>query len=115
MGTKVNNVEYTYRKPAILKEEYPKAFFFRQTESIENYIGYDDWSKEFCGLMGIMGKALAEEKGDRTKRSTAFYSRFKREHPDQIVLLHYNGNACDPRYETRKCPIATVMVLVIWV
>ncbi len=87
-------------KPLILGNEYPKAFFFRQTESIESYIDYDHWDSEFSGLMGVMGKALAEEKSSRTSRSAAFYSKFKKEHPEQVVLLHYNGNACDPRFDT---------------
>ncbi len=71
-------------------------------ESIENYLDYNAWSQEFNGLMGIMGKALREEKANRTPKCTAYYSQFKKEHPDQTVLLHYNGNACDPRFETEK-------------
>ncbi len=86
----------------IMQERYPKAFFFRRTESIENYLDYNAWAQEFNGLMGIMGKALREEKANRTPKCTAYYSQFKKDHPDQIVLLHYNGNACDPRFETEK-------------
>ncbi len=88
--------------PHILRPEQPKAFFFRQTEGIENYLDYHAWSAEFDGLMGIMGKALSEERVDRNPRSTAFYSQFKKDHPEQLVLLHYNGNACDPRYDTGR-------------
>ena len=89
-------------KPVIFENEFPKTFFFRQTEVIENYMDYEAWEDEFDGLMGIMGKALNEEKEDRTKKSIAYYSQFKKDNPDKIVLLHYNGNACDPRYETGK-------------
>lgn len=100
---------FTYQKtlkpedkptPTILKNNSPKVFFFRQTEGIEHYLDYNAWQDEFNGLMGIMGKALQEEKAVLTRKSTAYYSQFKKDHPDQLVLLHYNGNACDPTYQT---------------
>ncbi len=43
-----------------------------------------------------MGKALEEEVPGRTT-NIALFSRFKRDHQNQLVLLHYNGNARDPR------------------
>ncbi len=84
----------------ILKNEFPRAFFFRQTEGIDRYLDYQAWKNEFDGLMGIMGKALQEEKAVLTDKSVAYYTQFKKDHPEKLVLLHYNGNARDVRYES---------------
>lgn len=79
------------------REEYPKAYFFR---GVAEQIGrsrqpdYDAWEKTAGQLMGIEGKALDEE-GD-LRKNIALYTRFKQQHPEQLVLLHYNGNARDP-------------------
>lgn len=50
--------------------------------------------------MGIMGKVLDEEVLGREMRNPEFFTRFKHDHPDQVVMLHFNGNARDPRYQT---------------
>ncbi len=47
-----------------------------------------------------MGKCLDEEVVGREARNPAWFSRFKHDHPRQVVLLHFNGNARDPRYAT---------------
>jgi hypothetical protein len=49
--------------------------------------------------MGIIGKVLDEEVPGRSRYNIEYFTRFKRRHPEQVVLLHYNGNARDPRYE----------------
>lgn len=74
---------------------YPRAFFFRTSEGLTS-VGYDDWNKTFSRLGGIMGKCLDEEIPGRSS-NIPFFSRFKQEHPEQLVLLHYNGNGRDPR------------------
>jgi hypothetical protein len=88
------------RHLSILDDRFPKAFYFRITEGVEQYDGYAEWAREFDRLQGIQGKALAEEKSDRNLRHVRAYTRFKREHPEQMVILHFNGNARDPGYET---------------
>ncbi len=85
---------------SILEERFPRAFYFRATESVEHYDGYAEWAAEFDRLQGVQGKALAEEKSDRTLKHIRAYTRFKREHPRKMVLLHFNGNARDPGYQT---------------
>ncbi len=86
----------------ILEPNYPRAFFFRAAESqaANPRISYEAWARDFSRLMGIMGKALDEEVLGREERNPEFFTRFKRAHPDQVVLLHFNGNARDPRYHT---------------
>lgn len=87
----------------VLREEYPRAFFFRASEqawSERRYPSYENWAEQFDRLQGIMGKCLNEECQGREPRNIEFFSRFKREHPRQVVLLHFNGNARDPRYYT---------------
>ncbi len=51
--------------------------------------------------MGIEGKTLDEEIPGRSRRNIDFFTRFKSRFPQQLVLLHYNGNARDPRYQTQ--------------
>lgn len=88
----------------VLSDGYPRAFFFRASEGLaaDGRIGYDRWQKCFSRLMGIEGKVLDEEVPGRSARNIEFFTRFKKEHPDQLVLLHYNGNARDPRFQTQK-------------
>ncbi len=85
----------------VLQPEYPRAFFFRASEGGPSRPGadYEAWDAEFGRLMGIMGKCLDEEVLGREARNPEFYSRFKQRHPEQVVLLHFNGNARDPRYQ----------------
>ena len=87
---------------SILEEKYPRAFFFRCTEGIEQYFSYEEWAAEFDSLQGIQGKSLAEEKSDRNLLHIRAYNRFKLDHPRHMVLLHFNGNARDPHYETKE-------------
>jgi hypothetical protein len=89
---------------ALLGPDYPRVFFFRSADSVPYRSGmtYERWSEEYGRLMGIMGKCLDEEVLGREKFNPEWFSRFKREHPKQAVLLHFNGNARDPRYATEK-------------
>jgi hypothetical protein len=88
----------------VLAGGYPRAFFFRACESMaaNPRVSYDEWDRTFSRLMGIEGKALDEELPNRSARNIEFFTRFKARHPDQLVMLHYNGNARDPRYQAEK-------------
>ena len=84
----------------ILEDNYPRAFFFRSAEGLAaTGMPYDQWSNTFDRLMGIIGKVLEEEVPGRSVYNIDYFTRFKKQHPQQIVLLHYNGNARDPRYQ----------------
>ena len=88
---------------AILSPNYPRVFYFRATEaacSAIRYPTYESWERNFDGLMGIMGKCLEEECMGREPRNPEFFTRFKQRHPEQAVLLHFNGNSRDPIYQT---------------
>lgn len=87
----------------ILDNAYPRAFFFRQSEGLaaSGRLSFEQWDRQFNGLMGIMGKALEEEVPGRST-NVAFFTRFKQEHPNQVVLLHCNGNSRDPRWESER-------------
>jgi hypothetical protein len=84
---------------AALSGDYPRTFFFRQAEGLaaNPKVEYAAWEKAFGRLMGIMGKTLEEEVPGRSIRNIDFFTKFKQRHPDQLVMLHYNGNARDPR------------------
>jgi hypothetical protein len=86
-------------------DQYPKVFFFRSSEKIGrgDTVKYNAWDRDFSQLMGIMGKVLNNELLDITERGSESFTRFKKEHPNQIVLCHYNGNARDPRHERQFC------------
>ncbi len=86
----------------VMQDQYPRVFFFRAVESIASNpsVPYERWDATCRRLMGIEGKVLDEEIPGRSKRNIDFFTRFKREHPEQLVLLHYNGNSRDPRFET---------------
>ncbi len=88
----------------IFKGGYPRAFFFRASEGMAaaRGVSYQRWEETFDRLMGIEGKVLDEEIPGRSARNVEFFTRFKNRHPDQLVLLHYNGNARDPRYQTGR-------------
>ena len=91
-------------QPAIMTANSPRAFFFRISESqaANPRISYNDWDATFDRLQGIMGKALDEELRGSEARNPEFFCRFKKEHPEQMVLLHFNGCSRDPRYETEE-------------
>ncbi|MBN2310546.1 MAG: hypothetical protein JXR94_16350, partial [Candidatus Hydrogenedentes bacterium] len=86
----------------LLSDEYPRAFYFRRAEALaaREGLSYEDWESTFLLLDGIMGKCLDEELPGRSRRNIDFFTRYKLAHPDKAVLLHFNGNARDPRFET---------------
>ncbi|MEK6796832.1 MAG: hypothetical protein AABZ39_18810, partial [Spirochaetota bacterium] len=86
----------------IFTNGYPRTFFFRGVEGLaaNPRTPYEAWASNASKLMGIMGKCLEEEVIGREARNPEFFTRFKKEHPSQVVLLHYNGNSRDPIYET---------------
>ena len=91
-------------KLKILDSEYPRVFFFRQAEGMaaQKSLSYEQWEKTFERLMGIEGKVLDEELLGRSIRNIDFFTRFKERHIEQLVLLHFNGNARDPLYESDR-------------
>lgn len=86
----------------IREDNYPRVFYFRATEracSPRAYPTYESWERDFDGLMGILGKCLEEECLGRLPRAPEFFTEFKERHPEQAVLLHFNGNSRDPLFE----------------
>ena len=86
----------------LLSDAYPRAFFFRQSEgrAANPAIAYERWERSFLPLDGIIGKCLDEEIPGRSRRNVEFFTRFKQRHPEKTVLLHFNGNSRDARFET---------------
>ena len=87
-----------------LEDKYPRVFFFRQAEGLAAQTNntYANWDRTFSRLMGIEGKILDEEVIGREIRNPEFFTQFKKDHPRQVVLLHFNGNARDPRWGTKR-------------
>jgi hypothetical protein len=86
----------------LLMDAYPRAFYFRQSEGLAAHtqLTYEEWRERFQTLDGIMGKCLDEEIPNRSRRNIDFFTRYKQGYPNKTVLLHFNGNARDPRYQT---------------
>lgn len=102
LGPAIRGAATTPEAPLqLLSAGYPRAFFFRLSERAYAATSYEAWSGEFDGLMGIMGKTLDEEVPGRGA-NVEFFNRFKSAHPGQAVLLHFNGNARDPRFEGQR-------------
>ena len=83
-------------KPA----QHPRTHFFRVTEqSARADMSWHTWHEKFCGLMGIEGKVLSEEVLGNNDRILEFFQRYKSEHTEHLVLLHFNGRSRDPIFE----------------
>lgn len=84
----------------VLEDIHPRVWYFRSPEGVaRTKLPFEQWEHSFLGLMGIQGKALAEESAGLHPLNVEYFSRFKQRHPDQLVLLHMNGNARDPRFQ----------------
>jgi hypothetical protein len=81
----------------VLHGGYPRALFYRASEWMaRNGMPYDQWDATFSRLDGIVGKALDEEIPGTSIHNIEYFTRFKQLHPDQAVILHYNGSARRP-------------------
>lgn len=97
---KVNRqVKYPFEKLNLLQHSYPKAFFFRTPERLND--SYDRWSEEMKQLDGVFMKAQNEELPHLYASRLAYYgNRFALENPDKMVVLHFNGRSRDPYFNT---------------
>ena len=97
----------------ILGNSDPRTLFFRIPESgaavfaqapktAQQPITFEKWEKTFDRLMGMELKVLNEELPTDARRDLEWGLRFKKDHPDQLLLLHFNGDARDPRWETER-------------
>ncbi|MGH4020052.1 MAG: hypothetical protein ACRDT0_12620 [Pseudonocardiaceae bacterium] len=71
---------------------YPRASSFRQTEAPRDAT-FEAWERRFRVLNGIEGKTLAEEIPIDEAKIQDYFRRFKEQHPNKLVLLHFNGKA----------------------
>jgi len=82
------------------ESQVPQVHWFRKSsQSARETITYASWHNLFSTLMGIQGKGLVEEVCANYAQVRDYFTQFKSEHPEQIVLLHFNGNARDPSFE----------------
>jgi len=88
--------------PRILDGDWPRTLFFRISEGVAANRGYSHevYNGVFSRLDGIIGKALDEEIPGRSTTNIDYFREFKLAHPSQMVLLHFNGDARDPRFQT---------------
>lgn len=88
---------------SLFNEGHPRFFLFRQTEgyAASGKYSYEEWEKLFGPFSGIEGKVLEEEVPGRSV-NLPFFTRFKDEHPEKLVLLHMNGRSRDPRFRGER-------------
>lgn len=88
-------------RTAALTGGYPRVLGFRQSEWQVPLRSYEEWERIFAPFSGIVGKALQEERTDTTGPQTVeYFTRFKQQYPDKLVLLHLNGRARRPGFRT---------------
>lgn len=76
--------------------EFPVSYFFRTPQNLMNK-GYDKWADEFQRTGGVISKAVNEEIYDqKMMQAQLFMQEFKRQNPEQMVMLHLNGRSRDP-------------------
>lgn len=81
----------------LLANAWPRAFMFRHAEGFAaRGAEWETWDRSFSPLSGIMGKVMDEEAPGRSA-CLDYFARFAAAHPEQAVLLHYNGRSRDPR------------------
>lgn len=91
----------TVSTAAVLSGGFPRVLAFRQSEWLVPQRSYADWALLFAPFSGIIGKALQEEKTVSTgPQNVEYFTRFKQENPEKLVLLHMNGRARRPSFET---------------
>jgi hypothetical protein len=87
----------------ILQDSYPRAFFFRRPEGVTGFTDYETWEAEFERLEGICSKAMNEELITlNAGMCQAWFKQFAASHPEQIVVIHYNGRGRDPNFRIGK-------------
>ena len=85
------------------KDSYPRAFFFRRPEQVNAYSNYNSWNEEFLRLDGICSKAMNEEIVTLNhSKNQEYFNQFSLDHPEQVVILHYNGRSRDPNFRIDK-------------
>jgi hypothetical protein len=80
---------------------FPRAFFFRQSESdaSTDQLTYEEWEKRYLPLGGIVGKVLNEEHNYADRNNLQWFLDYKQRNPQKMVLLHYNGRGRWPMDE----------------
>jgi hypothetical protein len=86
---------------SVFNEHYPKAIYFRNVENsaANTSISYEKWAKRWSKLDGMVVKALDEEIPRRSEEAQKKFIQYKKDNPEKLMLLHFNGNARDPNFD----------------
>lgn len=98
------------KKLEIFNEEYPRAGYFRVSEFVirrdykDKPEKYTEWRDRFSDLSGIMGKTEYEEllRNNPHDQIRDWFTRYKKDFPDKIVMVHMNGRGRIPNYRIEK-------------
>lgn len=94
----------------LFEETYPRAMYFRVAEFNlrTQYSGrlnkYKEWRDRFSDLSGIMGKTEYEEllRNNPHEQIYQWFRRYKRDFPEKLVIVHFNGRGRIPNYKIDK-------------
>lgn len=74
---------------------WPRVVQFRQVENTRRYASYEEWAARASQSLGFIAQAIPDQLSDHVEGdldlNAAWFDRFKREHPDRLVLIHING------------------------
>lgn len=77
---------------------YPKLLMFRNCEAFMESHTVDAFERCVSNrTVGFVGKVFAEEVESRTPAVLARFGEYSVRHPDDLILVHYNGLSGDPR------------------
>jgi hypothetical protein len=92
-----------FEDKTIFQDAYPRAFFFRYPELVALFTNYESWEADFLRLDGICSKAMNEELLNlNASVCRSYFNQYADKHPDQFVIIHYNGRARDPNFRIGK-------------
>jgi hypothetical protein len=78
---------------------FPRTFVYRQASILAGLLDYPTWLEQMSPLNGIIGKVLPEEE-PVAANALNYFTLFKQQFPNKLVLEHLNGWERVPVWET---------------
>ena len=78
---------------------YPRLLFFRNCEGWARAgMPPETFDSYVSKAVGMIGKTFNEEVLNTAPGNARYFSAYKQRHPEQMVLIHFNGLSHDPRF-----------------
>lgn len=76
-----------------LEDRFPKPLLFRQDLSGRTSLNYETWRDSLLNGVGTIKKIVAEELLTLNPNLPRWFARYRKEHPESLLLMHFNGEA----------------------